>query len=80
MSYEVTVIGRENRGIFGGVQRQIVGVAAALVSLPLTLFYSLGFEYLWEIVWASSIVSFLITFSIPRFVTVNASEPKPQIN
>ena len=80
MSYEVAVIGRENRGIFGGVQRQIVGVVAALVSLPLTLFYSLGFEYLWEIVWASSIVSFLITFSIPRFATVNASEPKPQIN
>jgi MFS family permease len=74
MSYEVSVIGRENRGIFGGVQRQIVGVAAALVSWPLTLFYSLGFEYLWEIVWASSIMSFVITFSIPKVVTDHASE------
>jgi MFS family permease len=77
MSYEVTVIGRENRGIFGGVQRQIVGVAAALVSWPLTLFYSLGFQYLWEIVWAASIISLLITFSIPNVATIHPPEGQP---
>ncbi len=69
MSFEVRVIGKENRGLFGGVQRQVVGVAAALVSLPLTLFYTLGFEYLWEVVWGASIASFLITFAIPKSVT-----------
>jgi MFS family permease len=71
MSFEVSVIGKENRGIFGGVQRQVVGLAATLVSLPLTLLYSLGFEYLWEIVWGSSIISFLITFWIPKSITAN---------
>jgi hypothetical protein len=71
MSFEVSVIGKENRGIFGGVQRQVVGLAATLVSLPLTLLYSLRFEYLWEIVWGSSIISFLITFVIPKSATAN---------
>jgi len=65
MTYEVGVIGRESRGMFGGVQRQFIGIISAFVSFPLTYIFTRNPSYMWGIIFAASLISFIITFTIP---------------
>lgn len=65
MSYEATVIGRENRGMFGAVQRAIVGAVSIGITLLLTYLYINDTLLLWEFVFASSLMAFGLAMLIP---------------
>ncbi len=65
MSYEARVIGRENRGMFGAVQRVVVGAVSIAITLLLTYLFVNSLMILWETVFASSVVSMGIAFLIP---------------
>lgn len=65
MSYEANVIGRENRGMFGAVQRVIVGAASIGLTLLLTYLFVNDFTLMWEVVFTSSVISFAVAMVIP---------------
>ncbi len=65
MSFEATVIGRENRGMFGAIQRVVVGAASIVMTFLLTYFYVSDYRLMWEIVFGSSVISFILSVMIP---------------
>ncbi len=73
MTYEVSIIGRENRGMFGAVQRQTIGFLSAFASLPLTLVFTYNVSYMWGVIWVASILSVLVSLAIPS----GTGEPVP---
>ncbi|MCL4334599.1 MAG: MFS transporter [Candidatus Thermoplasmatota archaeon] len=77
LSYEASVIGREDRGIFSSVQRLSVGIVAIFMTIILTYLYEYHFQILWFVVFGSACMSFLLSFTIPAkyssSLAVNAS-------
>ena len=67
LAYEVKVIGRENRGMFSGIQRQVVGLLAAGGAFPLTYLYTLNPLYLWVMMLITSITALGFAIALPRF-------------
>lgn len=65
MSFEAKVIGVENRGMFGAVQRVIVGIVSVFLTFILTYFFVNNTLFMWEIVLASSLASLLFAGLIP---------------
>lgn len=74
LSYEVHVIGRENRGIFGGIQRVSVGAISIPLTLLLTYFYVTHLMLMWEVVFAASIASLVAAALIPGKFNVRLGE------
>lgn len=65
MSFEASVIGRENRGMFGAVQRVIVGAVSIGLTLLLTYLYVSNSFLMWQVVFLCSVVSFALALLIP---------------
>lgn len=65
MVFEVKIIGRENRGMFGAVQRLIVGIIAVFMSSLLTLIFSVNYFWMWATILITSSASLLMALTIP---------------
>jgi len=65
LAFEVKIIGRENRGMFGAIQRLVVGIIAIFMSLLLTLIFSINFYWMWVTIFITSAASFIVSFTIP---------------
>ena len=74
MVFEVKIIGRENRGMFGAVQRLIVGIIAVFMSSLLTLIFSVNYFWMWATILITSAASFVMALSIP---TNSKVDPAP---
>jgi hypothetical protein len=70
MVFEVKIIGRENRGMFGAVQRLIVGIIAVFMSSLLTLIFSVNYFWMWTTILITSSASLLMALTIPTNNTV----------
>lgn len=65
MAYEVKVIGKENRGMFAGLQRTITGIPAIALGAPLTYIFTIDPIYMWSIILASSGATLVASVLIP---------------
>lgn len=65
MAYEVKVIGRENRGIFAGIQRTFTGIPAIVLGAPLAYVFTVNPVYMWIIILASSAGTLFASLLIP---------------
>ncbi|MGC8505897.1 MAG: MFS transporter [Thermoplasmata archaeon] len=74
MVFEVKVIGRENRGMFGAVQRLIVGIIAVFMSSLLTLIFSLNYFWMWATILITSAASLVMALTIPGNNTVDPAQ------
>lgn len=50
ISYEVSVVGRENRGLYGSVQRMVIGLSGAFAIFPISFIFSVNITYLWLVI------------------------------
>lgn len=65
LSYELKVVGKENRGMFGAIQRTLVAIPAIVLSAPLTALFSYNFIIMWTIIVFTAIVAFIASTFIP---------------
>lgn len=65
LSFEVAVIGKENRGMFSGIQRQVVGLLAAFGAIPLAYLYRVDPIYLWMFMLAASLAALTTSLMLP---------------
>ncbi len=66
LSYDVKAIGKENRGMFGGVQRLTIGTFSAVAILPLTFLYLADSIMVWAVVVIVSITSVITSLLVPK--------------
>ena len=65
MSYEVKVIGKENRGMFSALQRTLVGVTFILLGIPFAYLYSFDYRTIWIVVTVTAVLSVISASFIP---------------
>lgn len=65
LSYEVKVVGKENRGFFSGIQRTLTGIPAIVLGAPLTFLFTVNPVYMWGIILASSLATLGFSLLIP---------------
>ncbi|WP_393970789.1 MFS transporter [Oxyplasma meridianum] len=65
LSYELKVVGKENRGMYGSIQRITVAIAFILIGVPLAYLVSFNYIYMWSVVVAAAIISFISAILIP---------------
>ncbi len=73
MSYEVKVIGKENRGMFAAIQRTLVGLVFIFLGIPFAFLYSSDYRIIWIVVLISSIISTASAFMIPDINSITGS-------
>lgn len=65
LAYEVKVVGKENRGLFSGIQRTLTGIPAIALGAPLTYLFTVNPFYMWSIIVASSLATLAFSLAIP---------------
>lgn len=65
LSYEVKVVGKENRGLFSGIQRTLTGIPAIILGAPLTFLFTIEPVYMWSVIIVSSIATLGFSLLIP---------------
>lgn len=65
LSYEVKVVGKENRGLFSGIQRTLTGIPAIVLGAPLTFLFTIEPVYMWSVIIISSIATLGFSLFIP---------------
>lgn len=65
LAYEVKVVGKENRGIFSGIQRTFTGIPGIVLGAPLAYVFTVNPIYMWSIIVASSIGTLAFSLLIP---------------
>ena len=74
LGYEVRMIGSENRGIYGSVQRILVAVSFIVISIPLAALYYFSVDYLWLLLLATSVSGLIFGISLPSSVVAVKTE------
>jgi hypothetical protein len=79
MSYELKIIGKENRGMFVAIQRTLVGITFIILGIPFAFLFSIDFTLIWIFVLAGSIGSLISAMLLPSrdFVECNYMKDKP---
>ena len=65
LSYDMKVVGKENRGMFGALQRTLVGITFIVLGLPFAYLYNYDFTLLWILILATAMLSTLTAALIP---------------
>ena len=66
LSYEVRMVGPENRGVYSSIQRMIVAFVIMGVSLPMVVIFYASITYLWIFIFATSVMGLVFGFLLPR--------------
>lgn len=65
MSYELKVIGKENRGMFAAIQRTLVGITYIVIGVPFALLFSVDYRLIWTVLLVVSVGTVLSSLLIP---------------
>ncbi len=65
MSYELKIIGKENRGMFAAIQRTVVGITFIIIGVPFALLFSIDYKLIWYVLFILSIGTVLCSIMIP---------------
>lgn len=65
MAYEVKVVGKENRGMFSGIQRTLTGIPAIALGAPLTYLFTVSPFLMWSIISGSAVATLVSSLLIP---------------
>lgn len=65
MSYELKIIGKENRGMFAAIQRTLVGITFIVIGVPFALLFSIDYKLIWLILLVLSVGTVLSSLLIP---------------
>lgn len=65
MSYELKIIGKENRGMFAAIQRTLVGITFIVIGVPFALLFSIDYRLIWLILLVLSVGTVLSSLLIP---------------
>ena len=65
MSYELKVIGKENRGMFAAIQRTLVGLTFIVIGVPFALLFSIDYKLIWLILLIVSVGTVVSSLLIP---------------
>lgn len=65
MSYELKVIGKENRGMFAAIQRTLVGITFIIIGVPMALLFSIDYKLIWLVLFLVSIGTVISSVMIP---------------
>lgn len=65
MSYELKIIGKENRGMFAAIQRTLVGITFIVIGVPFALLFSIDYKLIWLILLILSVGTVLSSLLIP---------------
>ncbi len=74
LSYEVRVVGKENRGFFSGIQRTLTGIPAIVLGAPLTYLFTVNPIYMWSLIVASSLATLGFSLMIPSGDSLKSEE------
>ena len=75
LSYELKIVGRENRGMYGSIQRIMVAICFISIGIPLAYLVSYNYIYMWSVVVAAALISLISATLIPsRSVTEKMME------
>ncbi len=75
LSYELKVVGKENRGMYGSIQRIMVAICFISIGIPLAYLVSYNYLYMWSVVVIASLMSLISAILIPsRSVTAKIIE------
>ncbi len=66
LSYDVRAIGKENRGMFGAIQRVTIGSFSALIIFPLSIIFLVNGIIVWQVVVVVSLISVITSLLIPK--------------
>ncbi len=65
MSYELKIIGKENRGMFAAIQRTLVGITYIVIGVPFALLFSIDYKLIWFILLILAVGTVLSSLLIP---------------
>ncbi len=65
LAFEVKGVGKENRGMFAGIQRTFTGIPAVALGAPLTFLFTISPIYMWGVIVASSVATLIFAVLIP---------------
>lgn len=65
LSYELKVVGKESRGMFGALQRTLVAIPAIVVAVPLTILFKYNFTFMWLIIVVTAFIALISSILIP---------------
>lgn len=65
MTYELKIIGKENRGMFAAIQRTIVGITFIVIGVPFAYLFTIDFRLIWYVLLILSIGTVISALFIP---------------
>ncbi len=65
MTYELKIIGKENRGMFAAIQRTCVGITFMAIGIPFAYIFTLDYKLIWYVLLILSVGTVLSTLLIP---------------
>ena len=65
MTYELKVIGKENRGMFAAIQRTLVGITFILIGIPFAYVFTIDFRLIWYLLLILSVGTVVSSLLIP---------------
>jgi hypothetical protein len=75
LSYELKVVGKENRGMYGSIQRILVAVCFISIGIPLAYLVTYNYMYMWAVVVIAAFLSLISATLIPsRSITGKITE------
>jgi len=74
LAYEVRIIGPENRGLFGSIQRTLVGIVFIVIGIPLAFLYTSSYIYPWIAIEVAAFAGLLSTFALPGKKSLETAE------
>ncbi|MEM3675501.1 MAG: hypothetical protein QXV22_00420 [Thermoplasmataceae archaeon] len=75
LSYEVRIIGAENRGLFGSIQRTLVGIVLIFIGIPLAYLYTVSLIYPWMVIEIAAVAGLIATFMLPSQKRIEEMNP-----
>jgi hypothetical protein len=65
MTYELKIIGKENRGMFTAIQRTLVGITYILIGIPFAFIFTVDFRLIWYVLLVLSVGTLLFSLLLP---------------
>lgn len=78
MTYELKIIGKENRGMFAAIQRTLVGITFIVIGIPFAYIFTIDFRLIWYVLLVLSVGTVLSTLLIPSGQYIREHYSSPQ--
>lgn len=78
MTYELKIIGKENRGMFAAIQRTLVGITFIVIGIPFAYIFTIDFRLIWYVLLILSLGTLLFSLLLPSGEYVKKHFSSPQ--